>query len=363
MSHPYQRNADSGIWERPNTTPIPYVDGAESRILELVHSARDLSTFSPELASLITDWPTEYHFSRSRHTLLRLLSIQPRDRVLELGCGCGALTRHLGECGATVDAVEGNPLRAQIAASRCRDLPNVAVHLDDLSQFSSASSYDWVLLVGVLEYAPVYSSSPDPVRDCLAYASQFLSPRGRLVVAIENKLGLKYFNGCSEDHLGKPYYGIQNLYAPQQPVTFGKKELARQLARAGLACTHFYYPFPDYKLPETILAEAALASPHFNPCDILPTTSSRDYGKPSTPSFSEPLVWRELHANGLLADLANSFLVLASKTPLPPPHPDSTLAWHFTIPQPPQCATQTTFYSAPTGIVADHQLLAPPPIS
>lgn len=363
MSTPYQRNPASLVWVRPGAPSIAYSDGTEARILEIVRNARDLSVFSTELAAAISDWPTEYHFSASRHLLLRPLAIRPGDRVLELGCGCGALTRYLGECGATVHAVEGSPVRAQIAASRCHDLSNVEVYLDDISQFSSASSYDWVLLVGVLEYAPVFSSAPDPIRECLARAARFLSPNGRLVVAIENKLGLKYFNGCSEDHLGIPFYGIQNLYTPKQPVTFGKNELAGHLARAGLPCTHFYYPFPDYKLPETILTDDALSLPAFNPCDILPLSSSRDYGKSSAPSFSEPLVWRELHANGLLADFANSFLVLAAKTSLSPPHPDSTLAWRYSVPPPPQCATQTTYSSAPTGILADLQPLAPPPIS
>ena len=355
---PYQRNANSGIWERPGATPIPYVDGAEVRILDIVRNASDLSLFSPELAAAISDWPTEYHFSRSRPLLLRPLSIRPGDRVLELGCGCGALTRYLGECGASVHAVEGSPLRAQIAAARCRDLSNVAVHLDDVSQFSSTSTYDWVLLVGVLEYAPVFSSSPDPVHECLAHAARFLAPSGRLVAAIENKLGLKYFNARSEDHLGIPFYGIQNLYTPKQPVTFGKKELTGHLARAGLSFTRFFYPFPDYKLPETILSDASLACPSFNPCDVLPLSSSRDYGTPSAPSFSEPLAWRELHANGLLADLSNSFLAVASPTPI---FSDSTLAWHFTLYPQRQWATQTTYSASPSGIIADRQHLTPPP--
>ncbi len=361
MSTPYQRNPASLVWERPGAPPIAYSDGTESRILDIVNNARDLSVFSPELTAAISDWPTEYHFSRSRHLLLRPLSIRPGNRVLELGCGCGALTRYLGECGASVHAVEGSPSRAQIAAARCRDLSNVAVHLDDIAHFSSTSSYDWVLLVGVLEYAPVFSSAPDPVRDCLAQAARFLAPNGRLVIAIENKLGLKYFNARTEDHLGIPFYGIQNLYTSKQPVTFGKKELTSRLARAGLSFTRFFYPFPDYKLPETILADDALACPSFNPCDILPLSSSRDYGKPSAPSFSEPLAQRELHSNGLLADFANSFLVLASPNSLPPPHPDSTLAWRFTIHPNRQWATQTTYFSTSSGILADRQHLTPPP--
>lgn len=270
MTPLYQRNADSGIWERPNASPIPYLDGAESRILDLVRNARDLSVFSPELASLVSDWPTEYHFSRSRHALLRPLPLRPGDRVLELGCGCGALTRYLGECGATVHAVEGSPLRAQIAAARCRDLPNVAVHLDDLAQFSYPLSYDWVLLVGVLEYAPVYSISPDPVRDCLFNAARFLSPRADASSSPSKTNSASNISTAAPKTTSeKPFFGIRNLYSPRQPLTFGKKELAAHLSRAGLSCTHVYYPFPDYKLPETILADAALSSP-----PSIPATSS-----------------------------------------------------------------------------------------
>ena len=362
MSAPCQRNPESLVWERPGAPPVDYSDGAESRILDLVRNARDLSVFSPELAALVSDWPTEYHFSRSRHALLRPLAIQPGARVLELGCGCGALTRFLGEAGASVVAVEGNPLRAQIAAARCRALPNVAVHLDPLAHFPSPPSFDWVLLVGVLEYAPAFSSSPDPVAETLARAARFLSPNGRLAVAIENKLGLKYFNARPEDHLGIPFYGIQNLYAPKQPLTFGKAELVRLLARAGFLHSLFFYPFPDYKLPETILADSALSLPSFNPCDVLPLSSSRDYASPSAPpAFSEPLVWRELHANGLLPHLANSFLAVASINPLPPPHPAAPLAWSFFLPRDLQWALQTTYSSTPSGILADRQHLAPPP--
>src|ERR1700733_9565783 len=85
-----------------------YSDGleVEDRLLTIVSQAADRGTFSSDLAAAITDWPSEYHLSRFRHCLLRPLNIKAGARVLELGCGCGAITRYLGELGAKVTAVE-----------------------------------------------------------------------------------------------------------------------------------------------------------------------------------------------------------------------------------------------------------------
>ena len=50
-----------------------------------------------------------------------------RRALLELGAGCGAVTRWLGEHFENVDTVEGSLARAQVARERCRDLDGVRV--------------------------------------------------------------------------------------------------------------------------------------------------------------------------------------------------------------------------------------------
>ena len=134
MNTPYLWDETLHLYRRETISPFAYTDGAdvEARILSIVQAAKDRSTFSEELISGITDWPSEYHLSRSRHVLIRPLGIQRGDTVLELGCGCGAITRYLGEIGAKVTAVEGSVSRARIAAARCIDLDNVRVVVDDL---------------------------------------------------------------------------------------------------------------------------------------------------------------------------------------------------------------------------------------
>lgn len=342
----YQQDATNRVYRRKDRASFRYSDGEanETKLLHFLQSIDDCGTFSPEVKKGIHDWPSEYHLSVSRHHLLRPLPIQAGDKVLELGCGCGALTRYLGEIGAEVTAVEGSWARACIAAERCRDLPNVQIICEDFLSFVGAAEYQWVLLVGVLEYAPVYSPEPDPVQHYLQTAKQFLSPQGKLVVAIENQLGLKYFNGCTEDHVGEAYFGLQDFYGHKTPVTFGRRVLSEQLQAADCRDISFFYPFPDYKIPQVIVSESGFQQPGFQVADMLLSITARDYsGKKLHKSFSDPLVAQTLEKNGLLQDLSNSFLVVASVNCTATKQIDDTLAWSFSSHRIPELMTETLF--------------------
>lgn len=64
------------------------------------------------------------------------------------------------------------------------------------------SDYDFICLIGVFEYGQSYIGGDTPYEDFLKLLLPHLKPDGRIVIAIENKYGLKYFAGCKEDHLG-----------------------------------------------------------------------------------------------------------------------------------------------------------------
>jgi SAM-dependent methyltransferase len=317
MTKEYRLDPIQRTWSAEGSTHISYSDGdeAEDYLYAVLRRAADVSAGSQELAEAVKDWPSEYHLSPVRHNLLRHLDLKSTDQVLELGCGCGAMTRFLGETGATVIAVEGSHRRARIAAERCRDLPNVTVYCDTIGEFETSLKFDYVTLIGVLEYAPLFFESADPVGSCLRKAQGPLKEDGVLVLAIENQLGLKYFNGCAEDHAGLPYFGINDLYGAGTAITFGKHELKSRLRSTGLASVDFFYPFPDYKVPNLILAEAAFERPDFMVGDLLFRSTSREYGGAGSRAFHENLAWQPLARNGLVGELANSFLILACKAP------------------------------------------------
>ena len=58
-------------------------------------------------------------------------------------------------------------------------------------------------LIGVLEYAELYVkpvAGESAFVTMLKRARECLKPGGAILLAIENRLGLKYFGGCAEDH-------------------------------------------------------------------------------------------------------------------------------------------------------------------
>jgi hypothetical protein len=309
----YSFDPDSGVWLHESRDRFAYSDGEalERKMLRILLDTSDLSSFSPLLRSQIVNWPTTYHFSPQRHNLLRHLHFKPQQSILELGAGCGAITRQLGESGADLIAIEGSPTRAACAAARVRDLKNVRVASGNFQQFQTDERFDVITLIGVLEYAPIYFKTEQPLLACLRLAKSLLKQDGVLILAIENQLGLKYFCGAPEDHTSRPFDGIQDFYKKDGQRTLGRAELTRLLVESGFPDLKFQYPFPDYKLPKWIFTKRAFQTADFDPAAILAGIEPQHDGKPAKLPADERRIWPVLQSNGLIPDLANSFLILA----------------------------------------------------
>ena len=151
-------NASSGVYScNAEIKQINYLDGSERYLYEVLKSTHDLSLLSAELKAAIKDWPSLYHFSTYRATILDCFNFQNREaRVLELGAGCGAVTRWFGEHFDDVHAVEGSFQRAAVARLRCRDLSSVKVYASNFFDLDVDKQFDIVTLIGVLEYSHLY---------------------------------------------------------------------------------------------------------------------------------------------------------------------------------------------------------------
>ena len=327
----YKFDDELKIWTRDKYAGIDYSDGdeAEQRIARIIDQASDISVFSTELRQHCTDWPSLYHLSGSRANVLRPFENILNGDVLEIGAGCGAITRYLGECGVNILALEGSPRRATIARSRTRDLENVTILAESFDQFTCNHQFDVITLIGVLEYANLYISGENPPLAMLERVQSLLKPEGRLIIAIENQLGLKYFAGAPEDHLGKPMIGIEGHYGKNQPQTFGRKVLSDMLEQAGFSVSEFLTPFPDYKLPVSILTEEGINNKKFDAAAFAWQSARRDPQLPPYSNFSIELAWPEVFRNAMALEVANSFLIIAS-----PNHRQlidrRVLAYHYT---------------------------------
>lgn len=305
----------NGVFSNGQERRFEYSDGdaAEQQLREILATASDLGSESAELTAQIVDWPTEYHLSPARSNLLRCLNLAGVNNVLELGCGCGAITRYLGEqAGIHVDAIEGSPIRATLAASRCRDLANVSISTGNFNELSFPDNhYDLVLFIGVTEYAGRFSerdTDQQALQDLLALAKRACREDGLVVIAIENRTGLKYMLGANEDHYGVPYVGLDNYPESTGIRTYTQSEWQKEIQQASFEAARFAYPFPDYKVPSLIIRDATdIAGQELS--RALGKTRSRDYLAPFNPGCSEPRLWQAVVEANALGQLSNSFLI------------------------------------------------------
>ncbi len=303
----------SGVLVLQGHDRFDYSEGEriESFLDRTYRNASDLGSSSRELHSKADVWPTEYYLSIKRAQLLSGFVYDRSLKVLEVGCGCGTITRFLGENFDNVVAVEGALPRARLARLRNRDLPSVSVFCGPFQEMNFSTKFDIIFCIGVFEYSAGFVAGPDPYDAALKYFSDMLTPDGKVVIAIENQLGLKYFNGAAEDHIGVPFEGVEGYHRrPRNVRTFGKTELGEMLGRYFPEIA-YYYPFPDYKFPDAVLSSKFLASGRAG--EMIAQVGNRHYGPKSPPKWDETAATLELARNRLLEDMSSSFLIVASR--------------------------------------------------
>lgn len=320
-------------------TSVTYRDGAEEAVLRILHDAKDLRSDSAELRASAEGWAQRYHLDGSRANILRCLDLPPDARVLEVGAGCGAITRYLGERCAVVDALEPVAVRAAAARARTRDLTGVEVFVGDLDDVPELATYDVVVVVGVLEYVGRGASDRAPYLTFLDKIAQRLAEGGSLALAIENRLGVKYLAGAPEDHTDRVFDSVEGYPRGGNAHTFNRRELESLMASVGLTPTTLM-AFPDYKMTRAVFGQFPQACRSL--LHRIPRFPSPDWASPRPRLIDERLLWRELVDAGMEMEFANSFLVLAAKGDGPSLWPEGRAGAFYTTDRVPSLNVATT---------------------
>jgi SAM-dependent methyltransferase len=340
-------------------TQVEYLDGSEDRLLQVVGEAHDLTSLSDELEQAATTWPERYHLAKSRGNVLRPLRLSPGQTALEVGAGCGAVTRILGERCGLVDALEPVTARARVASERTRDLDNVHVFAGQVEDVPAVEAYDLIAVVGVLEYVGEGSADAAPYVRFLDDLAARLRAGGSIVCAIENRLGVKYLAGAPEDHTARVFDGVEGYPRGGQVRTFSRDELAELFRAAGLEPT-FLHAFPDYKLPRVLMADGMFELPPDQAplAWRLPSFPSPDWVIPRPRLADERGLWRTFVEAGLGKHVANSFVVLASKEGGSDLWPEDTLATYFNTQRRAVFSTETRIRRTSSGLRFERSRLA-----
>lgn len=287
-----------------------YTDGpVEDEMLRLVKSI----DFEVKRARILADKPTwamYYHFTPKRGNIINWVDFKPNSKILEIGAGCGAVTEALLQTvkdSVSIDALELSEKRALINAHRNKGHKNLRVLVGNLEEFNE-TGYDYIICIGVLEYAGKFITGEEPFLNFLKKLKGFLKGGGELYLAIENKFGLKYINGAREDHVGKYYESLMDYPGYNGIRTFSKQELVCLLKKAGFKKTELYLPVPDYKMPSIVLNEkyTKIAKDLSFLSRAAPAPA---LDQPRIYSSSEQLFTDSVIKAGLYPELSNSFLI------------------------------------------------------
>lgn len=282
-----------------------YCDGeVEDELLDIIKHRP-----SAEYGDVIEErgsWPILYHLSPLRGNILEWVPMERSARVLEVGSGCGAITGVLAAKAASVTCVELSRKRSQINAYRHRECDNITIHVGNFKDIEPKlpRDYDFICLTGVFEYGRDYMGGQTPYEDFLRLLLSHLARDGRLLIAIENKYGLKYFAGCKEDHLGTYFSGIENYQGDSGARTFGRNGLEQIFAGCGVREYHFYYPYPDYKFMEMLYSDEYL------PGKGELSDNIRNFDRDRMKLFDEKSAFDGLTQEGLFPLFSNSYLAV-----------------------------------------------------
>lgn len=254
-------------------------------------------------------WSSYYHLTNLRENILNWYPFETNADILEVGCGMGAITRVLCDRCGSVTAVELSKRRATATQLRCRDKENLEIIVGNLNDIQFEKKYDYITLIGVFEYQGNYTESQNPYIDFLNKIKSLLKPEGKLLIAIENQYGLKYWCGAREDHTAIPFDGINQYdFSNKKVRTFSKAVLEQMVKKCGFENTFFYYPMPDYKLPTVVYSQ-----------EFLPKNSNmlnmNYYYIPDNKTLvaQENKLYKDIIENGVFEFFANSFLLECSQ--------------------------------------------------
>lgn len=287
-----------------------YSDGnIEDEILEIVKNVSRVEY--PKIIEERKSWPILYHLSPLRGNIVDWLPIKPGDKVLEIGSGCGAITEKLSQKAKSVTCVDLSAKRSHINAYRNQDRDNIEIHVGNFNDIepSLPEDFDFACMIGVFEYGQSYIHTETPYEDFLKIMKKHVKNSGCIVIAIENKFGLKYWAGCKEDHVGTYFSGLEGYPEGGSARTFTRTGLERIFRNCGVDQYSFYYPYPDYKFPTTVYSDRRL--PNLGEL----TDNMRNFDRDRMVLFNEKYVFDGIIRDQMFDVFSNSYLVVIGKEP------------------------------------------------
>lgn len=162
---------------------------------------------------------------------------------------------------------------------------------------------DYIICIGYLEKL-------QDIQEFFGKCRDLLSPKGTLLIGMNNRLGIRYFCGDKDIYTGQVMDGVDDYSVAYNKAedtfvgrTYDKAQITTKLQDAGFETTKFYSVFSGLENPTFIFSDGYtqnedMSNRHF------PT-----YNSISSLFLEERALYKGLLDNGMFHQMANAFLV------------------------------------------------------
>ena len=194
---------------------------------------------------------------------------------------------------------ESSDKLTELFRNRCSEVR--VESLDTIKENEIEQKYDFIILVGISKNAKL--------AETIKKLETYLRPEGKLLVAVDNKFGLRFFAGNPENILNRKFESLIGYNNEKEKIETYTKTTLENIFRQLNYNTRFYYPLPDYRMPNVIFSDDQL--PEYNSIDKY----NPYYTEKSDILFNEIDVFREILKTdkNMFTFFANSFLIEATK--------------------------------------------------
>lgn len=168
---------------------------------------------------------------------------------------------------------------------------------------SHEKSYHVILHMGSLDCKGEQAESV--YAEYFKCCKEHLKEQGVLLLALDNRLGLRYFAGNQDENYGTYFAGPEGYDETKTVQALSYKRYLCLLERAGFLHVESYYPYPDYRFPVAVYSDAHL------PSEGELNQNIRNFDRDRYLLFDESKVFDGLIREELFKEFSNSYLFVA----------------------------------------------------
>lgn len=204
---------------------------------------------SEEILKNVSDELYVEEFAQCRSNIVEWLPIQSDHRILEIHSGCGAVTQSLVQKAQNVSCIETSLTKSQINKIRCEAASGLNIYVGEFLDWSETlidMRFDYIFVWGIKD-------QQTDTKALLSSLYGLLESSGKLIVAVDNKYGLKYWSGCRT----KEYEELFSVLESDSDG-FSLPRMKKLLNEINCKNYKIYYPYPDYKFAFSIYSDEYL---------------------------------------------------------------------------------------------------------